>query len=418
MVLYRLKQLPRLAGRAHDDALPVLLQQALGNDGHPLEILQVGGGNHLVEVFQAHLVPGQEDDVFRKAVGLPPQGAQLLHLRVDGLERADALFPEHLPKRDQHIPHRGRVVAGPVMIERGQVQVVRHDIQLVLSQARQQVLGQDQGVDISRPEIQSRLGAAFADKADVKLRVVSRQRPAVYEFQKLLQCLGRLGRVFEHLVGNTRETDNLRRQPLPRVHKGLEPLGNFPVPQHHRADFRDGFPVHLQPGGLDVEADDIPLQGNILRAMNGDAVVHVVDEIALHAVEDLDLVPGGVPGIREGLGHAVVRDGNGGMAPADGLLDHLFRVREGIHIAHLRVQVQLHALYRSGVLPLLMVDELDVLGVELNVLAVPGGFHLSLNRQPQSGLYGALQGPGLPGRQVLLNADGTGPVRHIKAEPP
>ena len=73
--------------------------------------------------------------------------------------------------------------------------------------------------------------------------------------------------------------------------------------------------------------------------MDGNAVVHIVDKIPLHAVEDLDLVPGGMPGVREGLGYAVIRDGNGGMAPADGLLDDLLRVRQGVHIAHFRVEM-------------------------------------------------------------------------------
>ena len=71
----------------------------------------------------------------------------------------------------------------PVVVEGGQVQMLRHDVQLVLPQARQQVLGQNQGVDIGGMEIQARLGAALADEADVKLRVVGRQGPPVYKFQ-------------------------------------------------------------------------------------------------------------------------------------------------------------------------------------------------------------------------------------------
>ncbi len=46
----------------------------------------------------------------------------------------------------------------------------------------------------------------------------------------------------------------------------------------------------------------------------------IVDKIALHAVEDLDLSLGGVPGVGKGLGHAVVGDGDGRVAPGDGLL--------------------------------------------------------------------------------------------------
>ena len=48
---------------------------------------------------------------------------------------------EHFPERDQHIAHRGGIVAGPVVVEGGQVQMLRHNVQLVFAQARQQVLG-------------------------------------------------------------------------------------------------------------------------------------------------------------------------------------------------------------------------------------------------------------------------------------
>ena len=64
------EQLARLAGGAHDDALPVLVEQCLGDGGHPLEILQVGRGDHLVEVLEANLVAGQQDDVLGETVGL------------------------------------------------------------------------------------------------------------------------------------------------------------------------------------------------------------------------------------------------------------------------------------------------------------------------------------------------------------
>ena len=88
------------------------------------------------------------------------------------------------------------------------------------------------------------------------------------------------------------------------------------VLQHHGADLGDGLPVHLEARGLDVKAHELPVQGAVLVAVDHHPVVDVVDEVALHAVEDLDLVPGGVPGVREGLGHAVVRDGDGRDGPS------------------------------------------------------------------------------------------------------
>ena len=123
-----LEQLTRLAGRADDQALPMDHQLAFGDGGHPLEIFQVGSGDQLIEIFQAHLVPGQNNDVFGKTVGLAAQRPQLFHLLIDGLEGVDPPLMEHFPERDQHVAHRGGIVAGPVVIEGGQVQMVRHNV--------------------------------------------------------------------------------------------------------------------------------------------------------------------------------------------------------------------------------------------------------------------------------------------------
>ena len=244
------------------------------------------------------------------------------------------------------------------------------------------------------------------------------QGPTVDEFQKFRQGILQLGGVLQHFIRDAGETDDLRRQAAVGVYKGLEPFADLAVFQHHRADLRDGLPVHLQAGGFNIEADELVVQAAVSPAVNGDAVVHVVDEVALHAVEDLDLVPGGMPGVREGLGHAVIRDGNGGMAPADGLLDDLLRVRQGVHIAHFRVEMQLHALHRGGILPFLVLDNVDVVGIELNVLAVPGGLHLALNAQPHTGIDLPIQALGFLFRQVFMDGHGAGVVRHLHMEPP
>ena len=141
VVHHCLEQLTRLAGGADNQPLPVGDQLTFGNGRHPLEVFQVGCRNQLVEVFQSHLVPGQNDDVLGEAVGLAAQGAQLLHFRVHGLQGVYPPLMEHFPEGDQHIAHRGGIVAGPVVVEGGQVQMLRHNVQLVFAQARQQVLG-------------------------------------------------------------------------------------------------------------------------------------------------------------------------------------------------------------------------------------------------------------------------------------
>ena len=335
VVLHCLEQFARLTGGTYNDTLTVLVQQRLGDRGHTLEILQIGGGDHLVQVLQAHLVAGQQDDVLGEAVGLAAQGTQLLHLAVDRLQGMDPPLMEHLPERDQHIAHRSSIITGTVVVKGGQIQMLRHDVQLVFAQFRKQILGQNQGIHIGRVKFQTHFFVFFPDEADIKLGVVGRQRTAVDELQEVFQGNFQLRCVLQHLIRNAGETDDLRRQTAIGVDEGLEPLRDLAVLHHNRTDFRNGLPVHLQAGSLDVETDKLVIQRLVLFSVDHDAVVQIIDKIALHTVEDLDFIPRGVPCVRERLGAAVVRDGNGGMAPADGLLNDLLGVRQGIGVAHL-----------------------------------------------------------------------------------
>ena len=274
VVLHRLEQLPGLAGGADDEALPVGHQLGFGDDGHPLEVLQVGGGDQLIQVLEAHFVLGQQDDVLGEAAGLAAPGPQLQHLGVDVLETADAQLLFHLlEKRDQHVGHHGRIVGGPVVVEGRQVQILGHDVQLELVQLRQEILGQDQGVHIGGVEGKPLPAAAGPDEADVELGVVGRQGAAAHKVQKGRQGLLGGGGVRQHGVGDAGEADDLRRQAAAGVHEGLEAVSDLAVLQHHGADLGDGLPVHLQAGGLDIEADDLVGKVLVLGTVDGDAVV-------------------------------------------------------------------------------------------------------------------------------------------------
>ena len=55
-------------------------------------------------------------------------------------------------------------------------------------------------------------------------------------------------------------------------------------------------------------------------------------------------------GIRESLHHAVVRDGDGRMAPLIGPLHDVLHLGNAVHIAHLGMAVQLHPLAEAVIL--------------------------------------------------------------------
>ena len=114
----------------------------------------------------------------------------------------------------------------------------------------------------------------------------------------------------------------------------------------------------------------------------------------------------------------MIRDGNGRMAPADGLLDHFLRICQSIHIAHFGMEMELHTLDRSGILALSMLSDIDMEGVELHILTIPGQLHLALDQQPHTGLDGTLELLGLLSIEKLHHGDGVGIIRHIKGQPP
>ena len=99
----------------------------------------------------------------------------------------------------------------------------------------------------------------------------------------------------------------------------------------HRADLRDAVPGLVQTGGLDVKAHEIRVQRQVRVPLNGQQVVHVVDVVALQAVDDLDArLLAFDPQVREGLGHPMVGDGHGLVAPAGGGLHRGGGVRQGV----------------------------------------------------------------------------------------
>ena len=163
------------------------------------------------------------------------------------------------------------------------------------------------------------------------------QRPALHEVQELPDGLGLAGGSPHHVVGDAGELGHLIGDGPLRVHEGGKNLvGDLAVLIDHGADFGDDVMAGIQAGGLQVEADVLPVEISVQAAPDGGHVVHVVDEIGLHPEEHLDarLLGGGV-GRGEVVADAVVGDGDGGVAPGRRPLDHLLDVGGGVHGGHL-----------------------------------------------------------------------------------
>ena len=100
---HRLKQLSRLAGRADNESLPVLVDEALGHDGVALEVVQVRGRDELVEIAQAQLVLGQHDEVLGLAAWPCPRSAQPGHGRIDACWRVCTPLSRSISKKGTSI---------------------------------------------------------------------------------------------------------------------------------------------------------------------------------------------------------------------------------------------------------------------------------------------------------------------------
>ena len=328
----------------------------------------------------------------------------------------------------QHIGHGGRIVAGPVVVEGGQLKMLGHDVQLILAQVGQQILGQDQAVDGGILKGDAVFPAPGGDKAHVKVRIVGGQGPVPHKVQKGPQGLLLAGGALQHLVGDAGKTDDIRVQDAPGGDKGVEPLPHLPVFQHHCADLDDDLPPPVQAGGLDVKADNLVIKGLVGLAVDHHPVVHVVEVIGLHAEENFDVL-GRVLGVGEGVGHAVVGDGDGGVAPPLRPLDHVLvraddRVglkahrRQGVHGGHVGVQMQLHPLLRGGVLALLLGGGGDGHGLQHHVAIKAVHVQPPLDLQVHPLLHPVHDGLALVPGEELVHPDGPGVVGQVKGHHP
>ena len=80
-------------------------------------------------------------------------------------------------------------------------------------------------------------------------------------------------------------------------------------------------------------------------------LLHIVYQIALHSIENLETVSflHCMVGVRKGLDTAVIRHCDGVHAPFFCPLDNILHFGNAVHIAHLCMAVKLHTLYRTVV---------------------------------------------------------------------
>ena len=177
-------QLAHAAGRAHQQAFPMLQQQALRDPRGLVEVLQVGLGDHLVQVLQPLAVQDQEDHVPGL---LHVRALQAVVDRLDVVQGPRPLRPELRQELVHDARHDHRIVRGAVVVELREVQAVGDDVQLEALQVREQGLAQGKGVQEHRVEVQAAALGRGTHEARVEVGVVRDQRTGAGIVQEGLQ---------------------------------------------------------------------------------------------------------------------------------------------------------------------------------------------------------------------------------------
>ena len=250
------------------------------------------------------------------------------------------------------------------------------------------------------------------------------QGPVPGKGQKGPQGLLLRGSSLQHLVGDAGKTDNFRGQNPLRRDKGIEGIGDLPVFQHHRADFNNDLIFSIQAGGLNIKTDNFLVEGGVHRPVDGHPVVHIVNKIGLHPIQNLNFLSG-VPGVGEGLGHTVVGDGDGRMSPGLRPLDYVLvraqlgcHTGEGVHGGHGGMKVELHPLFRGGVLLHFFLRRGNGHRLQHHVAIEPIHAQPALNLDMHPFLDAVHQGLALLAGKKLVHPDGAGVVGHVKGHHP
>ena len=399
-------------GGGQDEAVAVLVQQTAGHTGLFEEVVDMGLADDLVQIFQAHLVLDQNDEV---VVFLLQHLTVAAQAGVDVADGRDLLFFQILQHHAENAAQRPSILTGAVGLVGGQFQMLVNGALLVVVQAGVHGLRHGQGVDIGRFKRDAAPFGRDAEEADVeRVGVVGHQNASACKIQERLQCLGLTGGIGDHLVGDAGQLGDLGCDGLAGFDEGVKFLHDFAVFYDDAADLGQVLHVGVQSGGLGVEHAEFPRQRRILHTV--DAGNHVVHEISLAAVDELEVRVAFVDvvrrqhGFRVALTDTVVGDGDCRVPHPMGQPDDAAGVAERIHAGQLGMQMQLHPLDRGVVLPLFPLNEQHIVGIHDVVM-----FILVIRAVAADDDGGAL-GDGLPLRAVLpflradLQVDGTGVV--------
>ena len=378
----------------------------------------------MVEVPQARLVLCKENNMPRvqAAAGEFEFPRQRHHFAVHARKVGDPLFQQTLcqPVIDQTAGQR--VVRSAVMVEFRQLERFGDDVQLVLFQLRQELACQHQRVDVRGMKFDVQVTRGSSHEADVELRIVRHQRTIPAEAKERRQYLGDLRCALQHRVRDTGQLDVFLVEPALRIDEGLEGVQHLAVLNDHRTKLRNSILCVGKAGRFQIKCDKFPIQREAFVAVCRNAVVGNIEEIALTAVKDLDvLIRSGdlvlrcLERVREGGSHAVIGDRDSLMAPAGRRRDGITGLGQCVHHGHRGMQMQFHALFGRGVLALRRLRRLDGDRLKHDVVFKAAEADLAEHAQPHTWLCDFFDDRlGQLRIHIAIDAQRAGVICHVK----
>ncbi len=326
----------------------------------------------LVQVLQAHLVLDQNDQVeillFQHLAVAAKTGVDLADLR-------DLLFFQIMQHHTEDAPQRSRILTGAVCLIRRQLQMLVDGPLLIIVQTGVHRLCHRQGVDIGRLQLDAAALCRRTQKPHVKgVDVVPYQNTPARKFQKRFERFGFAGRILHHFVGDAGQLSDLGGNGLAGFDKGIKLLHHLAVADDHAADLGQVFYTGVQTGRFGVEHAEFSGQQLILDAV--DAGDHIIHKVRLAAIDQLEVRILLVDIVRRkhcfrvALTDTVIGDRDRRVPHPVRQTHDAARITEAVHAGKLGMQVQLHPLFRSIVLPLFALHKEHIIRVHDIVMLI------------------------------------------------
>ncbi len=344
---HRAVQFPRLTGGTHQDAFAILHQFTFRHAWAAVKIVEMRQRHQPVEVHASDVVLRQQDGVIRGQLLHHFRGRFVLSRQV--IQRSNVPLLQHL--REAQKDERGAlgVVHRPMMILQRNMERFGHRIQSVSRKLRQENPRERYGIHHGEVTGKPHIVAVFPQKAHVKIRVVRHHYGGVAKREELWQDLrdGRRGK--HHVVVNTGQLFNLIGNGYFGIDKGGKTLRDTSVLQAYRANLDDPVFLGRKARGLQIEHHE--RIGETLPGRVCHGAFQIVHEIGLHPVDYPKVaVRCHLFGrFRKGLHIAVIRDGDGPMAPLPRAGNDIAHVGHPGQVAQFGKEEQFHPLLRRAV---------------------------------------------------------------------